>query len=586
MDNLQKYLNRFFDELEVFEDVSRGHNYKAFLRQSINEFLESETKQSALAVYDAFFDSYRITLEGESNCFMDLLDVLRRYEENAATLIDRQRDHYIHSVNVFILGLCIYIQNTGFREAFDTTNLNKTEYLNSYDTKHEEFFYRWGIAALFHDVGYPIEIIGKQLSKFLEFVSSVGGGALLKSRIEFENFAELNQIAEIASRSEFTGAYKNKYASSRDLDLFKPIDLLAYKLHLSLGVDLNVIKAALDGFVDTMAKFGFIDHGFYSAIIVLKWYGFLIQSCRYKPEYFFYPVLDSASAILLHNYYKNVIMKAPFEKGSLLTHEHPIAFLLILCDELQEWDRKAYGILDRKQARAGDISLRITDECLDITYITDKGKLPDEFSAEKEILLEKLLDMKAIFKGGFSVGSESVRELAVLADDLKRDIAILPRPLLRNLETLAIAIHELYNEKQLKRHPNKPLEYPNFSNLPDSMKYSNLRQARDIAKKLDLMGWEMRPQDSEGEIIKEISEEFIERLAIHEHEEWMRERLSSGWVYGEVKNALEKTSPYLVPYDELSKTVKDQDRDAVRSIPELLSRIKMRIYQKNKISNK
>jgi hypothetical protein len=585
MYNLQKYANRFFDELEVFEDVSRGHNYKAFLRQSINEFIESETKQSALAVYDAFFGSYRITLGGADNRFIDLLDVLRDYEENAATLIDWQRDHYIHSVNVFILGLCIYIQNANFRVSFTVANLDKSKYKNSYDTKHEEFFYRWGIASLFHDVGYPIEIIGKQLKKFMEFVSSVGGSETLKYRLEFENFEELNRIAEVIPREKFTRVYREKYTSSLNLDLLKPIDLLAHKLHISLGVDLCAVKAALDGFVDTMSKFGFIDHGFYSAIIVLKWYGFLIQSCEYKPEYFFYPVLDSASAILLHNYYKNVIMKSPFEKGYLSPHEHPIAFLLMLCDELQEWDREAYGILDKKRARAGDVSAVVTDERLDVTYITEKGKLPDDFPVEKEALLDKLLDMNALFSRGFSVGSESVDELAVLAGDLKKEKAILPRPLLDNLEKMAIAIHELFNKKQMERYPDKQLEHPNFSDLPDSLKYSNLRQAKGIAKKFDLMGWEMRQQESEGERINEISDDIVERLAAKEHEEWMQARLASDWAYGEKKNTIEKISPYLVPYDQLSETVKDQDRDVIRSIPELLDRIRMAMYQKDNIAN-
>jgi hypothetical protein len=64
----------------------------------------------------------------------------------------------------------------------------------------------------------------------------------------------------------------------------------------------------------------------------------------------------------------------------------------------------------------------------------------------------------------------------------------------------------------------------------------------------------------------------------------MQERLASGWTYGEAKNTSEKTSPYLVPYDELSETVKDQDRDVVRSIPELLARIGMGIYRKNNFS--
>jgi len=35
MNNLQNYSNHFFDELEVFEDLSRGHSYKAYLRQAV-----------------------------------------------------------------------------------------------------------------------------------------------------------------------------------------------------------------------------------------------------------------------------------------------------------------------------------------------------------------------------------------------------------------------------------------------------------------------------------------------------------------------------------------------------------------------
>ena len=581
MKNLQKYTNLFFDELEVFEDLQRGHNYKAFMRQSINQFLEAETKSSAFEVYDAFFSSYRITLEGERNRFIDLLDVLRGYEENAATLIDRQRDHYIHSVNVFILGLCIFIQNANFRDAFSVVNLDKSDYPFSYDTKFEEFFYRWGIASLFHDVGYPIEIIGKQLKKFLALMSDVGDGEIIESRIEFENFRELNSIPAVLPKDEFTHSYREKYASSANLDLMKSTDLLAHRLHLSLSVDLETVRQSLEGFVETMAEFGFIDHGFYSAIIVLKWYGYLIQSCKYKPDYFFYPVLDSASAILLHNYYKNVIMKPPYEKGPLSPFENPVAFLLILCDELQEWDREGYGILDRDAAHAGDVSIMLSDKHMGITYIAEEGRLPDGFGLKKEELLGNLLDLKALFSDGCSVRSESVEELAVLAADLKTERAILPRPLLENLEKLAIAIHELFNQKQLERHPDQPLEYPNFSDLPDSLKYSNLRQAQGIARKLDLMGCEMRALGSKGEQIKEIPEDMIERLAIHEHEEWMKERITTGWTYGEEKDIDAKVSPYILPYNQLSEPVKEKDRDVVRNIPELLERIGMGIYKKD-----
>ena len=337
---------KIFDMLEVFEDQQRGHCYKIFMRQAIYEFLQNETKEKAFAVYRAFFDSYRITLKGRTNPFIDLLDVLKSYEENAAILIDKQRDHYIHSVNVFLLGLCIYAGNAAYRAAFESAVMDKKEYPFSYDTKNEEFYYRWGLASLFHDVGYPVEIVGRQINKFIDFATAVGKEKPVNVQLSFENFEELNRIPEITPKRAFTKCYFERYEDSIYIDTLKPVDLLAHKLHTSLGVDLKDVKFALNDFVNVMAKFGFIDHGYYSSIIVLKWYGYLIQSAKYKPEYFFWPVLDSASAILLHNCYKNMMMKKPFNLGALLPDTHPIAFLLILCDELQEWNRKAYGIKD------------------------------------------------------------------------------------------------------------------------------------------------------------------------------------------------------------------------------------------------
>jgi hypothetical protein len=577
---MKLYLNQFFDDLEVFEDITRGHSYKAYLHQSALEFLEGETKNTAFEVYRSFFDSYRITLEGQNNPFIDLLDVLLSYEERASTLIDKQRDHYVHSVNVFLLGLSIYAQNPHYRAAFEAVNLDKEHYPFSYDTQGEEFFYRWGIASLFHDVGYPVEIIGKQLNKFISFATEVDQGDPVKTHLEFDDFSQFNTIAEITPRTDFTRSYCEKYPLCESLDILNPTDLLAHKLHLSLGIDLGEIKTALDGFPQVMAEHGFIDHGYYSAIIVLRWYSYLIQSCGYKPEYFFYPILDSASAILLHNYYKNVILKPPFSKGPLSPREHPIAYLLILCDELQEWNRTPYGILDKKRNLAEDASLEISAERLDVTYIDKDTPLPDEFAAAKKATLSKLLDMEALFKGGFTIQCQTRADL-LLPQLIKNEAAPLsPRQLLGDLEKLAAAIHDLYNKKQLERHPNQPLAYPYFSDLPDSLKYSNLRQARGIAKKLALMGWEMRPQGSDGDVILDIPESAVEALAIIEHEDWMAERLESGWTFGETKDEHQKVSPYLVPYQELSEDVKELDRDTVRNIPALLDRIGMAIYHK------
>jgi hypothetical protein len=575
--NLLSYVDHFFDELTVFEDVERGHQYKAFMRQAVLDFLENETKETALGVYTAFFDSYRITLADEKATFIDLLDALKHYEEKAATLIDKQRDHYIHSVNVFILGLCIFGQNENFRNAFAKAHLDKTEYPFSYDTQNEEFFYRWGIAALFHDIGYPVEIINKQFRLYIEMATEVDEKAKINPYLAFDDFAAFNSIHEIVPKKQFTQTYSEKYDSCVYIDLLKPIDLLAHQIHLSLDVDLKQIKFALDHFLNVMASNGFVDHGFYSAIIVLKWYGYLIQKCGYKPEYFFYPVLDSASAILLHNYYRNGLMKPPFSLGPLDPKKHPIAFLLILCDELQEWNRPPYGAVDRSRNRVGEVSLSITDAHLALTFLVEKGSFPAQFAAEKEELFNSVLNMKALFPDGYSIDCQVLEELSPLAGPLKADDSLAPRPLLENLEKLAVAIHEQYVQRQIEKKPAHPPQYPRFSDLPDSLKYSNLRQARTMVDLLDKMGWKLCPEGSDGAKIEQFSAEEIETLAAFEHDEWMKERLQTGWKLGDSKDIDNKITRHLVAYKVLPDEIKDLDRESVRDFPKLAKMIGMKI---------
>ena len=44
------------------------------------------------------------------------------------------------------------------------------------------------------------------------------------------------------------------------------------------------------------------------------------------------------------------------------------------------------------------------------------------------------------------------------------------------------------------------------------------------------------------------------------HEAWMRDKLADGWSYGPVKDAVMKTHPCLVSYDDLSDGQRDKDR--------------------------
>ena len=64
-----------------------------------------------------------------------------------------------------------------------------------------------------------------------------------------------------------------------------------------------------------------------------------------------------------------------------------------------------------------------------------------------------------------------------------------------------------------------------------------------------------------------------------EHDRWVYERLSDGWIYGEMKDVDRKISPYLIFYDKLPEPTKDLDREPIKNLPKLLASFGMRIIK-------
>ena len=54
---------------------------------------------------------------------------------------------------------------------------------------------------------------------------------------------------------------------------------------------------------------------------------------------------------------------------------------------------------------------------------------------------------------------------------------------------------------------------------------------------------------------------LTDEIAENVHDVWAVGRMSEGWVYGETKDALAKTTPLLVPYKALPDSEKEYDRN-------------------------
>ena len=74
--------------------------------------------------------------------------------------------------------------------------------------------------------------------------------------------------------------------------------------------------------------------------------------------------------------------------------------------------------------------------------------------------------------------------------------------------------------------------------------------------------------------------ELSELIAKNTHEVWSAGRIRDGWTYGESRDDDRKTHPCLVPYEELSESEKEYDRNTSMETLKLIIRLGYKIEKK------
>lgn len=70
---------------------------------------------------------------------------------------------------------------------------------------------------------------------------------------------------------------------------------------------------------------------------------------------------------------------------------------------------------------------------------------------------------------------------------------------------------------------------------------------------------------------------LTEKIAENVHEVWAQGRIREGWTYGESRNDALKTTPCLVPYDQLPDAEKQYDRSTALETLKLITALGYRI---------
>ncbi|MBP3874651.1 MAG: hypothetical protein J6E41_03005, partial [Lachnospiraceae bacterium] len=335
------------------------------LERELEKFIDSGVAEDAYTIYycylEIFFGHY-----GKSKKMVELLS---EYESNGSSLLMKHRDHYSHSVYVFALGLAIYETNKVFREkfkafyGFDPSEKNLEE-------DHAAaccFLEYWGLTSLFHDIGYPFELPFEQVMSYYEVAGSDRGkGSLYLAYCDVDVITALGDEA----KKHFEKLYGRTFATTEELFAFGITD----KLGKAYGFDEAYMLEKIHDKPINPDDFGyFMDHAYFSSA---RLYREIVNSLgidQVNEKH-----VDALTAILLHNslfkfaisFYKD----REKHKEPLRMEVHPLAYMLMLCDELQCWDRIAYGRNSRTELHPMAASFDFSNNSIRAIYYYDQDE--------------------------------------------------------------------------------------------------------------------------------------------------------------------------------------------------------------------
>ena len=247
----------------------------------------------------------------------NLVQYFKQYREFESSLygsVKYYRDHVIHVIRVWLLGMDLLIRNDC--SYLKSMSIDKSENYNYY-----EKISVWTLIALTHDLGYPleksIEIFDKTRSMMKAFLSN----PQVSMDLSFSGVQDsMNDFVLRFMSSRMKESENNKVGESQYIARLQP--KYYYKFQKSLEHN---------------------KHGLISALIVYKMLVYFLESDFSTQEDYLFNKEE------VHQFYiRREILRAIAShtcKDVYQMSMESFSFLLILCDEAQEWGRKTVAQL-------------------------------------------------------------------------------------------------------------------------------------------------------------------------------------------------------------------------------------------------
>ena len=354
---------------ENFAFSSSSHDARKEFLNLTASFLEAKTYHEAEHRARQLM-LFILTHHDKAQAMAPVLENLNLFELYGNYNFVKQRLHYCHQINVFLLGLYIYHNFEPLRKNI-TLEMQKTTpeikiegcfcpFRYSGGNEYGEFLYRWRLASLCHDIGTGISLCERDSSRIAEYLE----------QIPFEKkVASVDELSKIGNH-----------------DLLQELDAACDEVSLSDYMKYQNSHP----FPDSV----YYDHGIISALIFLRLmheeYGRHGDKTTSHTRFgcvFWHPkilsnsILQIAIAIAMHNLEKHPQALQMSAKNIKIfdMNRRPLAWLLKIADLLQEWDKPRAKNATQKLP-VTNLKLEISDSKISVeNFPNEKRKETLEF---------------------------------------------------------------------------------------------------------------------------------------------------------------------------------------------------------------
>jgi hypothetical protein len=175
--------------------------------------------------------------------------------------------------------------------------------------------------------------------------------------------------------------------------------------------------------------------------------------------------------------------------------------------------------------------------------------------------------------------SESALARQVEAFGLVADCCAAEAVLEDSLCRFAGSFHQAYVRNRLRAGVDPAdAALKDWNDHDEQCRESSCEQAEHMELKLRTFGFST--DSATGSRLSAFTDEQVQVLARMEHARWCAERRLAGWTYAPPpKNPVRRTSPSLVPWEQIEESIRQIDCDTVREIPEILAQGGLEVYR-------